>query len=197
MIVCHVETALSPNILTWHAHHLLRSFANLTAIFSYLTAFGKQNLMGVCFNLGTSANHCKIVCMGIFVYNYITRFNCFSKNRVRPVTWWCKLSWLQNQCGFKVRQLNQPIFQRNKSITLTSLLISVAMMGTYGIQTQTPHEVEPVQIWPPKELVKVYEHLGLSKRLGLEVRILQSCKIPFIWQFYLKNRVDRRVQLEL
>uniref|UniRef100_A0A0P5Q2D6 Phosphorylase b kinase regulatory subunit n=1 Tax=Daphnia magna TaxID=35525 RepID=A0A0P5Q2D6_9CRUS len=45
-----------------------------------------------------------------------------------------------------------------------------AMMGTYGIQTQTPHEVEPVQIWPPKELVKVYEHLGLSKRLGLEGR---------------------------
>lgn len=30
-----------------------------------------------------------------------------------------------------------------------------AMMGTYGIQTQTPHEVEPVQIWPPGELVKV------------------------------------------
>ena len=44
-------------------------------------------------------------------------------------------------------------------------------MGTYGIQTQTPHEVEPVQIWPPKELVKVYEHLGFSKRLGLKVSI--------------------------
>ena len=44
-----------------------------------------------------------------------------------------------------------------------------AMMATYGIQTQTPHEVEPVQIWPPKELVKVYEHLGVSKRLGLQV----------------------------
>ena len=43
------------------------------------------------------------------------------------------------------------------------------MMATYGIQTQTPHEVEPVQIWPPKELVKVYEHLGVSKRLGLKV----------------------------
>lgn len=48
-----------------------------------------------------------------------------------------------------------------------------AMMGTYGIQTQTPHEVEPVQIWPPKELVKVYEHLGLSKRLGLKVCYLK------------------------
>ena len=44
------------------------------------------------------------------------------------------------------------------------------MMGTYGIQTQTPHEVEPVQIWPPSQLVKVYEHLGLSKQLGLKGR---------------------------
>ncbi|XP_047741057.1 probable phosphorylase b kinase regulatory subunit beta isoform X3 [Hyalella azteca] len=45
-----------------------------------------------------------------------------------------------------------------------------AMMATYGIQTQTPHEVEPVQIWPPKELVKVYCNLGLNKKLGLNGR---------------------------
>lgn len=30
-----------------------------------------------------------------------------------------------------------------------------AMMATYGIQTQTPHEVEPVQIWSSTELMKV------------------------------------------
>ena len=30
-----------------------------------------------------------------------------------------------------------------------------AMLQTYGIQTQTPHEVEPVQIWDPSQLVKV------------------------------------------
>ena len=45
-----------------------------------------------------------------------------------------------------------------------------AMMATYGIQTQTPHEVEPVQIWPPSQLVKVYEQLGVSKKLGLKGR---------------------------
>lgn len=45
------------------------------------------------------------------------------------------------------------------------------MMATYGIQTQTPHEVEPVQIWPPSQLVKVYEHLGISKQLGLTVGV--------------------------
>ena len=35
---------------------------------------------------------------------------------------------------------------------------------------QTPLEVEPVQIWPPKELVKVYEHLGVNDKLGLRGR---------------------------
>ena len=30
-----------------------------------------------------------------------------------------------------------------------------ATLGTYGIQTQTPTQVEPIQIWPPAELIKV------------------------------------------
>ncbi|XP_029835256.2 probable phosphorylase b kinase regulatory subunit beta isoform X1 [Ixodes scapularis] len=45
-----------------------------------------------------------------------------------------------------------------------------AMMATYGIQTQTPHEVEPVQIWSPKQLMKVYEFLGVNRKLGLKGR---------------------------
>ncbi|XP_065573924.1 probable phosphorylase b kinase regulatory subunit beta isoform X2 [Artemia franciscana] len=45
-----------------------------------------------------------------------------------------------------------------------------AMMATYGIQTQTPHEVEPVQIWPPGELVKVYQNLGVSESFNLTGR---------------------------
>ncbi|XP_042909770.1 probable phosphorylase b kinase regulatory subunit beta isoform X3 [Parasteatoda tepidariorum] len=45
-----------------------------------------------------------------------------------------------------------------------------AMMATYGIHTQTPHEVEPVQIWSPSQLVKIYEYLGISKKLGLKGR---------------------------
>lgn len=28
-------------------------------------------------------------------------------------------------------------------------------LNTYGIQTQTPQQVEPIQIWAQKELVKV------------------------------------------
>ncbi|XP_064467094.1 probable phosphorylase b kinase regulatory subunit beta isoform X3 [Ornithodoros turicata] len=45
-----------------------------------------------------------------------------------------------------------------------------AMLATYGIQTQTPHEVEPVQIWSPKQLMKVYEFLGVNRKLGLRGR---------------------------
>jgi phosphorylase kinase alpha/beta subunit len=45
-----------------------------------------------------------------------------------------------------------------------------AMMATYGIQTQTPHEVEPVQICSSAQLVKIYQHLGVNKKLGIEGR---------------------------
>uniref|UniRef100_A0A1B6FN58 Phosphorylase b kinase regulatory subunit n=1 Tax=Cuerna arida TaxID=1464854 RepID=A0A1B6FN58_9HEMI len=45
-----------------------------------------------------------------------------------------------------------------------------AMMATYGIQTQTPHEVEPVQIWSSNQLVQVYQHLGVNHKLQLNGR---------------------------
>lgn len=45
-----------------------------------------------------------------------------------------------------------------------------AMMGTYGIQTQTPHEVEPVQIWSSKQLEQVYKYLGVNDKLKLTGR---------------------------
>jgi phosphorylase kinase alpha/beta subunit len=44
------------------------------------------------------------------------------------------------------------------------------MLATYGIQTQTPHQIEPIQIWPPSELVKAYEQLGVNDKLGLKGR---------------------------
>ncbi|XP_061382467.1 probable phosphorylase b kinase regulatory subunit beta isoform X1 [Danaus plexippus] len=45
-----------------------------------------------------------------------------------------------------------------------------AMMGTYGIQTQTPHEVEPVQICSSTQLVHVYRELGVCEKLKLTGR---------------------------
>lgn len=44
------------------------------------------------------------------------------------------------------------------------------MLMTYGIMTQTPHEVEPVQIWSSTELIKIYQQLGVNNKLGLSGR---------------------------
>ncbi|NXO37360.1 KPBB kinase, partial [Locustella ochotensis] len=43
-------------------------------------------------------------------------------------------------------------------------------LNTYGIQTQTPQQVEPIQIWAQKELVKAYFRLGVNEKLGLSGR---------------------------
>ncbi|XP_073715282.1 phosphorylase b kinase regulatory subunit beta isoform X1 [Misgurnus anguillicaudatus] len=56
-------------------------------------------------------------------------------------------------------------------------------LNTYGIQTQTPQQVEPIQIWPQKELVKAYRFLAVNKKLGLTGRpdrpvgCIGTCKI--------------------
>lgn len=63
-----------------------------------------------------------------------------------------------------------------------------AMMATYGIQTQTPHEVEPVQIWSSNQLVNVYRHLGVNKKLKLigrpmrPIGALGTSKVIQCWQ---------------
>lgn len=44
------------------------------------------------------------------------------------------------------------------------------MLMTYGIQTQTPHEVEPVQIWSSTELIKIYQQLGVNNKIGVSGR---------------------------
>ena len=45
-----------------------------------------------------------------------------------------------------------------------------AYLSTYGVSSQTPDEVEPVQIWSQWDMVKVYEKLGQSKKLDLSGR---------------------------
>lgn len=68
-----------------------------------------------------------------------------------------------------------------------------AMMATYGIQTQTPHEVEPVQILSSTQLVKVYQKLGVNKKLNLEGRpvrpvgSLGTSKVRIIIFFFFKK----------
>jgi phosphorylase kinase alpha/beta subunit len=41
------------------------------------------------------------------------------------------------------------------------------MLANYGIQSQTPKQIEPIEIWPPSELVKAYENLGVNSKLKL------------------------------
>lgn len=55
-------------------------------------------------------------------------------------------------------------------LNIFSILIVQAMLMTYGIQTQTPHEVEPVQIWSSTELIKIYQQLGVNEKIGLSGR---------------------------
>ncbi|CAF4855436.1 unnamed protein product [Rotaria sp. Silwood1] len=57
------------------------------------------------------------------------------------------------------------------------------VLATYGIQTQTPKQVEPILVWPPAELVKAYANLGVNNKLGFSGRpdrpigVLGTCKV--------------------
>ena len=48
-----------------------------------------------------------------------------------------------------------------------------ANLLTYGIETQTPKEIEPMVICPPHDLVQVYEVLGKNDKLKLSGRPLR------------------------
>ncbi|CAF0813582.1 unnamed protein product [Adineta steineri] len=78
------------------------------------------------------------------------------------------------------------------NVTFSDLVIHVVaisesvrlqqVLATYGIQTQTPKQVEPILIWPPSELVKAYTNLGINKKFGFSGRpdrpvgVLGTCK---------------------
>ncbi|CAG9539143.1 unnamed protein product [Cercopithifilaria johnstoni] len=44
------------------------------------------------------------------------------------------------------------------------------MLSTYGIDTQTSYDLEPVRIWPSWRMVKVFESLGKNEKMGLSGR---------------------------
>nr|CAH8827810.1 unnamed protein product [Trichobilharzia regenti] len=64
---------------------------------------------------------------------------------------------------------------KSMNVTIQVVLISESVrlqqvLATYGIITQTPLQVEPIQIWSPDQLVRVGKFLGCSERLGLSGR---------------------------
>ncbi|XP_018613664.1 phosphorylase b kinase regulatory subunit beta isoform X3 [Scleropages formosus] len=92
----------------------------------------------------------------------------------------------QEQRNVSMRYSNQgPI--ENDVVTHVALIAESqrlqVFLNTYGIQTQTPQQVEPIQIWPQKELVKAYRFLAVNEKLGLSGRperpvgCIGTCKI--------------------
>lgn len=60
---------------------------------------------------------------------------------------------------------------------LSSLSRLQVFLNTYGIQTQTPQQVEPIQIWPQKELVKVTQLSITQSSISLSVGWLEGCSL--------------------
>ncbi|CAH8476949.1 unnamed protein product [Heterobilharzia americana] len=64
---------------------------------------------------------------------------------------------------------------KSMNVTIQVVLISESVrlqqvLATYGIITQTPLQVEPIQIWSSDQLVRVGKFMGCSERLGLSGR---------------------------
>uniref|UniRef100_A0A8D0HM59 Phosphorylase b kinase regulatory subunit n=1 Tax=Sphenodon punctatus TaxID=8508 RepID=A0A8D0HM59_SPHPU len=79
----------------------------------------------------------------------------------------------QDQRNISMRYSNQGPLENDLVIHLALVAESQRLqvfLNTYGIQTQTPQQVEPIQIWAQQELVKAYFHLGMNDKLGLSGR---------------------------
>uniref|UniRef100_A0A671Q9S3 Phosphorylase b kinase regulatory subunit n=1 Tax=Sinocyclocheilus anshuiensis TaxID=1608454 RepID=A0A671Q9S3_9TELE len=92
----------------------------------------------------------------------------------------------QDQRNVSMRYSNQGPIENDVVIHVALIAESQRLqvfLNTYGIQTQTPQQVEPIQIWPQNELVKAYRFLAINKKLGLSGRperpvgCIGTCKI--------------------
>ncbi|XP_072374293.1 phosphorylase b kinase regulatory subunit beta isoform X1 [Scyliorhinus torazame] len=79
----------------------------------------------------------------------------------------------KEQRNISMRYSNQGLLENDMVVHVSLIAESQRLqvfLNTYGIQTQTPQQVEPIQIWPQQELVKAYLHLGVNKKLKLSGR---------------------------
>ncbi|XP_041417206.1 phosphorylase b kinase regulatory subunit beta isoform X2 [Xenopus laevis] len=80
---------------------------------------------------------------------------------------------LRDQRNIRMRYSNQGPLENDAMIHVALIAESQRLqvfLNTYGIQTQTPQQVEPIQIWPQQELVQAYLHLGVNSKMGLSGR---------------------------
>uniref|UniRef100_A0A3P8YV00 Phosphorylase b kinase regulatory subunit n=1 Tax=Esox lucius TaxID=8010 RepID=A0A3P8YV00_ESOLU len=92
----------------------------------------------------------------------------------------------QEQRNVVMRYSNQGPIDNDTVVHVAQIAESQRLqvfLNTYGIQTQTPQQVEPIQIWAQKELVNAYRFLAINKKLGLSGRperpvgCMGTCKI--------------------
>ncbi|RXM31607.1 Phosphorylase b kinase regulatory subunit beta [Acipenser ruthenus] len=79
----------------------------------------------------------------------------------------------EHQRNVSMRYSNQGPLENDVVIHVALIAESQRLqvfLNTYGIQTQTPQQVEPIQIWPQQELVKAYRHLAVNQKLELSGR---------------------------
>ncbi|XP_078462665.1 phosphorylase b kinase regulatory subunit beta isoform X2 [Lampetra fluviatilis] len=80
---------------------------------------------------------------------------------------------IEDRRNISMRYSNQGELENDVVVHLALIAESQrlqAFLNTYGIATQTPSQVEPIQIWPQHELVKAYQYLGVNEKLGLSGR---------------------------
>ncbi|PAA78187.1 hypothetical protein BOX15_Mlig017899g1, partial [Macrostomum lignano] len=71
-----------------------------------------------------------------------------------------------------------PFINKLQDLVVQVVLISESvrlqqMLATFGVQSQTPTQVEPITLWPSKNLIRVQECLGRCDRLSLSGRPLR------------------------
>lgn len=79
----------------------------------------------------------------------------------------------KEQRNISMRYSNQGLSENDVVVHVSLIAESQRLqvfLNTFGIQTQTPQQVEPIQIWPQQELVKAYLYLGVNKKLNLSGR---------------------------
>ncbi|XP_048402628.1 phosphorylase b kinase regulatory subunit beta isoform X1 [Stegostoma tigrinum] len=79
----------------------------------------------------------------------------------------------KEQRNISMRYSNQGLAENDVVVHVALIAESQRLqvfLNTYGIQTQTPQQVEPIQIWPQQELAKAYLYLGVNKKLKLSGR---------------------------
>ncbi|KAH8852791.1 putative phosphorylase b kinase regulatory subunit beta [Schistosoma japonicum] len=107
----------------------------------------------------------------IYIISQLLLSGCLLPSDLDPI------SRRPSQCFSGISTLDNEFLFSGKSMNVTIQVVLISesvrlqqVLATYGIITQTPVQVEPIQIWSPDQLVRVGKFMGCSERLGLSGR---------------------------